>query len=65
MQPMLPLRIATLQYECANPDCFYIEAIMKFHEITWKHIWSSEIEDLDLVPYCASCGEPLMVWEDE
>ena len=38
---------------------------MKMTEVTWKDVWDSKIEDLTLVPMCASCGDPLMIWEDD
>ena len=63
LQPKLP--IYGVMYECANPDCFYCESMMTFEDVTWKPLWNSEIEDLDLVPHCASCGEPMMIWRDD
>ena len=64
MQPKLPLGMKTLYYECVNPECYYVGALVDFEDVVWRDCWNSEIGDLDLVPHCASCGEPVIFWED-
>lgn len=63
MQPKLRLNVGLL-YECANPECFYVEALMSFDEVSWVHYWNHDLGDLDLRAVCASCREPLMIWHD-
>ena len=60
MQPKLPL--GGLLYECANPDCYYCGSLMGLEDVTWKDVWNSQIGDLDLIPMCPSCNEPMMIW---
>jgi len=64
MQGKLPLS-RTLNYECANPDCYYCGTILWLDDVVWKEIWNSEIHDLDCVAHCPSCVQPMMIWEDE
>lgn len=64
MQPKMPLGRGLL-YECANPKCFYCEALMTFDEVVWIHYYNHELEDLDLRATCPACGDPLMIWRDE
>jgi hypothetical protein len=52
-------------YECCNPMCFYSESLMGVDEVTWKEQWNSDVEDLDMVPRCPSCAEPLAFWDYE
>jgi len=44
---------------CLNSDCFYCETILSLSDIVFKETWNSEIEDLDMIPHCPSCGEVL------
>jgi len=44
---------------CLNNDCFYLNSLLSVSEAVWKETWSSEIEDLVLVPHCPSCQEVL------
>ena len=57
MQPKL-LR-SNVTHMCLNKNCFYDQAILDFDDLVWKHLWNSEIEDLDLIPHCPSCDEVL------
>ena len=63
MQAKLPL--FGVHYECANPECFYVGALLTFEDVCWKDVWNSEIDDLDLVPTCPSCQDPMMIWRDD
>lgn len=63
MQPKLPLDVG-LYYECANPDCFYLGALLDMEDVVWKHYWNSDIGDLDLRSVCPSCDNPMMIWSD-
>ena len=47
---------------CLNADCFYCESILDATDCVLKHVWSSEIEDLTLVPHCPSCGD--VMWRE-
>lgn len=49
-------------YMCLNSDCFYCETILRIEDISWKDLWSSEVQDLIMVPHCPSCGE--VMWEE-
>ena len=62
-QPKLPLNTSLL-YECANPECYYCDALLDMEDVTWKEIWNSELRDLDLIPHCPSCNEPMMIWSE-
>lgn len=50
-------------YECMNSACFYSETLLKLEEVNWKEQWNSEIEDLDMIPRCPSCNDPLAFWD--
>ena len=63
MQPKLPL--FKLLYECANPECFYCGSLMDLEDVIWREMWNSEIRDLDVIPFCPSCAEPMMIWSNE
>jgi len=65
MQPKLPLAKIGLRYECANPECFYVGALMNFEDVTWKDVWDSHIGDLEHVAHCPSCADPVMIWEED
>ena len=64
MQPKLPLNVGLL-YECMNPQCFYVGALMRAHEVKWVHYYDHELEDLELRSVCASCAEPLAIWHED
>lgn len=64
LQPKLPLGSGLL-YECANPECFYVGALLRTTEIMWVTYWSHELEDLDLRATCPSCAEPMMIWHED
>ena len=61
-QPQLPLKVGLL-YECMNPKCFYVGALLKASDVVWKHFWNTNIEDLDLRATCPSCSEPMAIWK--
>ena len=63
MNPFLP-KILKVSYECANENCFYDGALLSFEDVNFVQMWNSEIGDLDLIPHCPSCGEPMMIWSD-
>jgi len=65
MQVKLPLSGIGLLYECANIECFYEGTLINFTDGSYKYVWNSEIGDLDVVPVCPSCLQPMMVWEDD
>ena len=65
IQPKLPLSGVGLKYECANPECFYCGALMDLEDVVWKDYWSPELKDLTLVPFCPSCNDPMMIWDEE
>jgi len=65
MQPKLPLRVHNVQYECVNPNCFYESALLDFDDLVWKHLWCSQLEGLELVPYCPSCNDPVIFWSED
>lgn len=50
-------------YECMNSDCFYCATLSRLEEVHWKEVWNSEIEDLDMIPTCPSCNEPMAFWD--
>ena len=64
MQPKLPLSVGLL-YECANPQCFYVGALLDQEDVVWKDFYNHEIQDMDLRSTCPSCGDPMMIWSDE
>lgn len=47
---------------CLNADCFYCETILDFHDLVWKDVWSSELEELTPIPYCPACHT--VVWRE-
>ena len=54
-----------VQMECLNNKCFHVGVLIKPSEADYKHVWNSQIEDLDMIPICASCQDPLVFWESE
>jgi len=65
-QPKLPLHgVKAVLYECLNPECFYNGALMNMDDVAWKDVWSSHLEDLELVAFCVSCGEPMAHWKGD
>ena len=56
-----------LTYECMNEFCFFQGTYMNYSEVDYKHVWNSQLGDLDLVPICPSCSEEVAFWhiEDE
>jgi len=63
-QPKLPLSDSLL-YECANPECFYVGALMTMDDVTWKDVWDSHLQDLTLIAHCPSCSDPMIIWSDD
>ena len=53
---------AAVLHLCLNDDCFYCDSALDIDELVWKEVWNSEIEDLDPIPHCPSCGE--VVWRE-
>jgi len=51
-------------YECLNPQCFYVGALLGANDVVWKHFWNSAIDDLDFRPQCPSCNEPMATWDE-
>jgi len=49
-----------ISYLCLNNECFYVESYLSFDDVNFKHVWNSEIDDLDMVAHCPSCGEPMI-----
>ena len=52
----------SIYYWCLNDKCFYVDTRIKLNDISWREVWNSDVHDLDMVPYCPSCNEPL--WGD-
>lgn len=46
-------------YFCLNAECFYCESIIDVNDAVPKHVWNSQIEDLDVVLHCPSCDSEL------
>lgn len=53
---------SVLLYECANSDCFYDGVLVDFFDVKWKDVWNSTLQDVEPIPICPSCEEPVMVW---
>ena len=54
-----------ISYECANVECFYVAALLDFSDVVFKQIYSHEVDDLILVPFCPCCQEPMMEWDEQ
>ena len=63
MQPKLPM--FNVMYECGNPDCFYVGSLLTLEDVSWRDVWNSNLQDLDLIPICPSCADPMMIWDGE
>jgi len=61
-QPLLPIARQGVLYICLNEACFYVDAVLAVNDCVWKHVWNSDLQDLDLLPHCPSCGE--LIWRE-